>query len=86
MKSLSDMSASEMHEYLAETDISLGQVIDVLNDIAAMVSKYEGQEDAAEIVIHHIVSALVKDVPMSPLTKAATLSALGYSQNAFGIL
>jgi len=86
MKSFSDMSASEIRDYLAETEINLGQVINILNDISAMASKYEGQEDAAEIVIHQIVGALVKDVPLSPLTKAVALSALGYSQNAFEIL
>ena len=78
-----EMSAAELHRYLAETQISLGQVVDAINDTGAITWKYEGQDDAAEIAIHQIVGSLLKQVPMSGLTRAATLSGLGFSQNAF---
>ena len=68
---------------LQDVDISLGNVVNVLNDVGAMTWKYEGQEAAAEVVLHQIVRALLQDIPLSPETKAATLSGLGYSQNAF---
>ena len=77
------MSASELYGYLEETEINLGQVVNVLNDVGAMAWKYEAQEDVAEIVIHRIVGAMLKDIPMSPETRSVTLSALGFSQNAF---
>ena len=77
------MSASELYVHLEETEINLGQVVNVLNDVGSYAWKYEAQEDVAEIVIHRIVGAMLKDIPMSPETRAATLSGLGFSQNAF---
>ena len=77
------MSASELYGHLESTEINLGQVVNVLNDVGAMAWKYEAQEDVAEIVIHRIVGAMLKDIPMSPETRSVTLSALGFSQNAF---
>ena len=64
--------------YLEEKD-----VVNVLNDVGAMTWKYEGQDDAAEVVIHQIVRTLLREVPMLPAVKSAILSATGYSQNAF---
>ena len=77
------MSASELYGHLEETEINLGQVVNVLNDVGSYAWKYEAQEDVAEIVIHRIVGAMLKDIPMSPETRSVTLSALGFSQNAF---
>jgi len=77
------MSASELYGYLEETEINLGQVVNVLNDVGSYAWKYEAQEDVAEIVIHRIVGAMLKNIPMSPETRSVTLSALGFSQNAF---
>ena len=77
------MSASELYGYLEETEINLGQVVNVLNDVGSYAWKYEAQEDVAELVIHRIVGAMLKDIPMSPETRSVTLSALGFSQNAF---
>ena len=77
------MSASELYGHLEETEIYLGQVVNVLNDVGSYAWKYEAQEDVAEIVIHRIVGAMLKDIPMSPETRSVTLSALGFSQNAF---
>ena len=77
------MSASELYGYLEETEINLGEVVNVLNDVGSYAWKYEAQEDVAEIVIHRIVGAMLKDIPMSPETRSVTLSALGFSQNAF---
>ena len=77
------MSASELYGHLEETEINLGQVVNVLNDVGSYAWKYEAQEDVAEIVIHRIVGAMLKNIPMSPETKSVTLSALGFSQNAF---
>ena len=82
-KIVSEMSAPELHEYLKSQLVCLGTVVDVLNDVAASGWKYEAQEDVAEMVIEKIVGAMLKDVPMSGLTRAATLSGLGFSQNAF---
>ena len=58
-------------------------IVNAINDTGAITWKYEGQDDAAEIAIHQIVGSLLKQVPMSGVTRAATLSALGFSQNAF---
>ena len=80
---VSKFSDRELHDYLAETEINLGEVVNAINDVGAIAWKYEGQDDAAEIAIHQIVGSLLKQVPMSALTRAATLSALGFSQNAF---
>ena len=77
------MSAHELYGHLEETEINLGQVVNVLNDVGSYAWKYEAQEDVAEIVIHRIVGAMLKDIPMSPETRSVTLSALGFSQNAF---
>ena len=77
------MSASELYGHLEETEINLGQVVNVLNDVGSYAWKYEAQEDVAEIVIHRIVGAMLKDIPMSPETRSVTLAALGFSQNAF---
>ena len=77
------MSASELYGHLEETEINLGQVVNVLNDVGSYAWKYEAQEDVAEIVIHRIVGAMLKNIPMSPETRSVTLSALGFSQNAF---
>ena len=77
------MSASELYGHLEETEINLGQVVNVLNDVGSYAWKYEAQEDVAEIVIRRIVGAMLKDIPMSPETRSVTLSALGFSQNAF---
>jgi len=82
-KIVSEMSAVELHDYLAETQISLGQVVDAINDTGAITWKYEGQDDAAEVAIHQIVGAVLKEIPLNSLTRAVTLSALGFSQNAF---
>ena len=82
-KTISEMSDIELHDYIAETEINLGGVINAINDVGAIAWNYEGQDDAAEIAIHQIVGSLLKQVPMSKLTRAATLSALGFSQNAF---
>ena len=77
------MSASELYGHLESTEINLGQVVNVLNDVGSYAWKYEAQEDVAEIVIHRIVGAMLKDIPMSPETRSVTLSALGFPQNAF---
>jgi len=77
------MSAHELYGHLEETEINLGQVVNVLNDVGSYAWKYEAQEDVAEIVIHRIVGAMLKNIPMSPETRSVTLSALGFSQNAF---
>ena len=77
------MSASELYGHLEGTEINLSQVVNVLNDVGSYAWKYEAQEDVAEIVIHRIVGAMLKDIPMSPETRSVTLSALGFSQNAF---
>jgi len=77
------MSAHELYGHLEETEINLGQVVNVLNDVGSHAWKYEAQEDVAEIVIHRIVGAMLKNIPMSPETRSVTLSALGFSQNAF---
>jgi len=82
-KIVSEMSAPELHEYLKSQLVCLGTVVDAINDTGAITWKYEGQDDAAEIAIHKIVGSLLKQVPMSALTRAATLSGLGFSQNAF---
>ena len=66
------MSASELYGYLEETEINLGQVVNVLNDVGSYAWKYEAQEDVAEIVIHRIVGAMLKDIPMSPETRSVT--------------
>ena len=77
------MSAHELYGHLEETEINLGQVVNVLNDVGSYAWKYEAQEDVAELVIHRIVGAMLKNIPMSPETRSVTLSALGFSQNAF---
>ena len=79
---VSKFSDRELHDYLAETEINLVEVVNVLNDVGSYAWKYEAQEDVAEIVIHRIVGAMLKDIPMSPETRSVTLSALGFSQNA----
>ena len=80
---VSKFSDRELHDYLAETEINLGEVVNAINDVGAITWKYEGQDDAADIAIHQLVGSLLKQVPMCPLTRAATLSGLGCSQNAF---
>ena len=68
---------------LQDENISLSDVINVLNDVGAATWKYKGQDDAAEVVIHQIARTLLREVPMLPAVKSAILSATGYSQNAF---
>ena len=79
--------AQEELALVAENDLVVSKflehIVNVLNDVGAVAWKYEGQEDAAEIVIHQIVGALLKEIPMTPEIRSNTLSGLGYSQNAF---
>ena len=77
------MSAHELYGHLEGTEINLGQVVNVLNDVGSYAWKHEAQEDVAEIVIEKIVGAMLRNIPMSPETRSVTLSALGFSQNAF---
>jgi hypothetical protein len=76
-----ELSATELHEKLATIDISLGTVINALNDVSATTWKYEGSEDIADIVIHELVRDLIKI--LTPLERQMFLAATGYSQNAF---
>ena len=76
-----ELSATELHNKLATIDISLGTVINALNDVSSYIGKYEGSDDIADTVIHELVRHLLK--VLSPLEKQMFLSATGYSQNAF---
>ena len=76
-----ELSATELHNKLATIDISLGTVINALNDVGAYPWKYEGTDDVADTVIHELVRHLLK--VLSPLEKQMFLAATGYSQNAF---
>ena len=76
-----ELSATELHNKLATINISLGTVINALNDVGAYPWKYEGTDDVADTVIHEIVRHLLK--VLSPLEKQMFLAATGYSQNAF---
>ena len=76
-----ELSATELHNKLATIDISLGTVINALNDVGSYAWKYEGSDDIADTVIHELVRHLLK--VLSPLEKQMFLSATGYSQNAF---
>ena len=76
-----ELSATELHNKLATIDISLGTVINALNDVGAYSWKYEGSDDIADTVIHELVRHLLKF--LAPIEKKMFLSATGYSQNAF---
>ena len=76
-----ELSATELHNKLATIDISLGTVINALNDVGAYSWKHEGTDDIADTVIHELVRHLLK--VLSPLEKQMFLAATGYSQNAF---
>jgi|TARA_R100001143_G_C3290907_1_gene101171 hypothetical protein len=76
-----ELSATELHNKLATIDISLGTVINALNDVGAYPWKYEGTDDVAETVIHELVRHLLK--VLAPIEKKMFLAATGYSQNAF---
>jgi len=76
-----ELSATELHNKLATIDISLGTVINALNDVSSYIGKYEGSEGIVDIFKHELVRDLIK--VLSPLERQMFLSATGYSQNAF---
>ena len=76
-----ELSATELHNKLATIDISLGTVVNALNDVGCYEWNYQASDHIADTVIHELVRHLLK--VLSPLEKQMFLAATGYSQNAF---
>ena len=47
-----ELSATELHNKLATIDISLGTVINALNDVSSYIGKYAGSEGIIDIFKH----------------------------------